>query len=248
LNNQERKNPMKKSWYASLCAGLITASACAGVSANTPNEATKEQVLNSINAQAKQKVTEVHSFSFLPVNLDDDAEQEIVAKSNGAVHLGSFYVLDKQKDAYVLLAERPWNVPRFQLDRWDITRSDASVLNSKDPAELGKVAGHRLFEVIDRTGGSGMDSYQAHLWYLDQGQFHEAWTGTLQEHTSGPDGEIMLKTGSYQIVDNGSASLLYFWETTRHLDGVTLKPKGSTQTTTQIFHFDKDRFVLPTAP
>ncbi len=63
-----------------------------------------------------------------------------------------------------------------------------------------------------------------------------------------PGGAIIQTTGSYEMVENGPVPQLYVWQTIRELDGETMKPKGSLQTSTQIFHFKKGMFVLPKAP
>lgn len=198
---------------------------------------TRQQVMEWINEQAKDPIT-TDSFQFQTVNLDDDDDMEIIAKHNGAVHIGSFYVLDRQKDGrYNLIAEESWNVPRFQLDHWDTTRyEDDSDWNSRPVQELGRVAGKRLFETINHTGGTGLDVYEAHLWYLQDGKLVEAWSGILQETSSIPGGQLFRTAGSYQLVGADSEHpMLYTWQTRQELhpeSGLPLSDK--TETTTEI--------------
>lgn len=209
---------------------------------------TKEQVLKWINAQAKQRIAPTQEFFFQAVNLDDDPELEIVAKFTGSVHIGTFYVMDLQSGSYKLIAEKDWNIPHFQLDRWDISRHDSSGWNHKDPQDIGKVAGKRLFEAINKTGGSGVDSYISHLWYVEKGVFYEAWNGVLQEISSVPGGKLIQTTGSYQIVENGGGAQIFSWQTTRELNPESMRPIATAaETSLHIYQFDGKKFTQPQA-
>lgn len=205
----------------------------------------RQEVMAWINEQAKDPVT-TDSFQFQTVNLDDDDDMEIIAKHNGAVHIGSFYILDRQEDgSYKLIAEESWNVPRFQLDRWDPARyEDNSEWNSQSVQELGRVAGKRLFETINRTGGSGVDILEAHLWYLQDGKLVKAWSGTLQGTSSIPGGQLIQIAGSYQLVGADTEHpQLYTWQTTQELDpdtGLPLSKKA--ETTTEILSWNDGAF------
>lgn len=160
------------------------------------------QVIEWINATAQEKVT-TGSFSFQYANLDDDKDPEIIAKENGSVHIGHFYVLDRRPDnQYKLIGEESWNVPQFQLNRWDVTSyEEDSLWNRSSVDEVGTVGGKRLFETINHTGGTGLDIYEAHLWYLENGSIVEAWNGNLLETVSVPGGQLFRTVGSYQLAD-----------------------------------------------
>lgn len=217
--------------------GLVHA--VAPVAAPAPAAADKIQIAAWINATAQQKVT-AESLSFQFINLDDDKEPEIVAKENGAVHIGNFYILDQLPDHhYALIAEKPWNVPQLQLKRWDVTNYEGgSKWNSADPDQVGKVAGKRLFETIDHTGGTGLDVYAAHLWYLEKGSIVEAWSGVLQETSFAPGGKTYRTIGSYQLTGQEGSPVLYHWLTQQELDPETMPPLPAAPVTkTEILPF-----------
>lgn len=137
----------------------LSASTSAQPTVDAATKINEQQVREWINAKAQEKASP-ESFSFQQVNLDEDENLEIISKQNDAVHIGSFYVLDRQTDdRYSLIAEKSWNVPRFQPERWDITRyEDDSEWNTRPAKELGLVAGKRLFETVNHTGGTGIDT------------------------------------------------------------------------------------------
>jgi hypothetical protein len=216
------------------------------LSASTPAKPiTEQQVKQWINAKAEDPIN-TESFTFQQVQLDEDDAMEIVAKHNGSVHIGSFYILDHQANgSYSLIAEKPWNVPSFQLERWDITRyEDDSDWNSRDAKELGKVADKRLFETINHSGGSGVHVSYSHLWYLENGKLVEAWSGTLEETVSIPGGQQIQTVGSYQLVQAYSKTpLLYTWQTQQELDPESGKPlSNKMETTTELFYFENGVF------
>ncbi|WP_409175734.1 hypothetical protein [Brevibacillus fortis] len=209
-------------------------------------EPTKTQVMDWINKQAKDPVV-TDNFDFQLVNLDDDPELEIVAKHNGSVHIGNFYVLDQKWDrTYALIAEEEWNPPRLQLDHWDYTRevnSPAIDKNAEDEPRL--LAGKRVFETVHHTGGSGLSVYEANLWYLDKGRLVKAWEGLLRQTVSVPGGQLFRTIGSYQIVhDDEAKPLLYHWQTKQELNPDTgeLLP-GKPETTLQMYRWENGVFV-----
>ncbi|MBH0329672.1 hypothetical protein ABH14_07600 [Brevibacillus brevis] len=222
-----------------LCLTFGLAIPCLVQAASVPlasKEPTTIQVKEWINKQAKKPiVTDYFDFQF--VNLDDDPESEIVAKHNGSVHIGSFYILDQKQDrTYTLIAEEDWNPSRLQLDHWDFTEKEV------EPAFL---AGKRLFETVHHTGGSGVCVYEAHLWYVDNGQLVNAWEGLLRETISIPVGEHFQAVGSYQIVqDDSEHPLLYHWQTKQELNPDTgeLLP-GKPETTLQMYRWENGVFV-----
>lgn len=205
---------------------------------------TLQQVREIINASAKSPVGEGEQLFMRSVNLDQDREPEIAAYTNGAVHLGMFYLLDRQSEQYQLIAEKAWNVPHFAPERWQFDRFDASEWNSEPLQAAGTVAGKRLFEVINRTGGTGLDSYEVHLCYLEDGTLREAWEGVLKQRVSLPGGGIHLQYGSYQVVEGGEQPVLLVWETTGQApDGETLDRLQQAETRMQQYVFDGSRFV-----
>lgn len=202
-------------WF--VMPGLAQAST--PIQASSPPEADKQQIISWINASAQQKAS-TDSFSYQYVNLDEDDDLEIVAKENSSVHIGTFYVLDRRSDRqYALIAEKRWNVPQLQMKRWDISSyEEGSGWNRSDPDQVGRIAGKRLFETINHTGGTGIVEYEAHLWYLDNGNLIEAWSDTLQETAYAPGGNAYRTVGSYQLVDSESPPILYYWQTHLKLD------------------------------
>ncbi|MGF9905782.1 hypothetical protein [Brevibacillus porteri] len=209
-------------------------------------EPTKTQVMDWINKQAKDPVVSDY-FDFQLVNLDDDPEPEIVAKNNGSVHIGNFYVLDQKWDrTYALIAEEEWNPPRLQLDHWDYTREvNHSEINKNDDTELRLLADKRVFETVHHTGGTGICVYESNLWYLDKGRLVNAWEGLLRQTVSVPGGQLFQTVGSYQILhDDSEKPLLYHWQTQQELNPDTgeLLP-GKPETTLQIYHWENGVFV-----
>ncbi|MFS0553693.1 hypothetical protein [Brevibacillus sp. 179-C9.3 HS] len=209
-------------------------------------EPTKAQVLEWINKQAKNSIV-TDNFDFQLVNLDDDPEREIVAKHNGSVHIGSFYILDQKPNrTYALIAEEEWNPPRLQLDRWDYTREvNHPQIGKNDQDEPRLLAGKRVFETVQHTGGSGISVYEANLWYLEKGRLVKAWEGLLRETVSVPGGQLFQTVGSYQILHgDGEKPLLYHWQTKQELNPDTgeLLP-GKPETTLQIYRWENGVFV-----
>ncbi|UFJ39813.1 hypothetical protein LOK74_17415 [Brevibacillus humidisoli] len=204
----------------------------------------QDQIKAVINASAEEPVDDSAELFMRVANLDDDPEPEIAAYTNDAVHLGMFYLLDRQGDAYNLIAEKAWNVPHFAPKRWYFSRFDAREWNSKEPMEVGKVAGKRLFEVINRTGGTGMDTYEVHLCYLENGTLHEAWSGILKERVSLPGGGTHLQFGNYQVVEDEGDPVLLVWETKGQApDGEELDQLLQAETRMQQYTFDGSQFV-----
>ncbi|MDC0762335.1 hypothetical protein POF51_16625 [Brevibacillus sp. AG] len=209
-------------------------------------EPTKTQVMDWIDKQAKNPVV-TDNFDFQLVNLDDDPEPEIVAKHNGSVHIGNFYVLDQKPDrTYALIAEEEWNPPRLQLDHWDYTREvNYSEIDKNTEVEPRLLAEKRVFETVQHTGGSGISVYEANLWYLDKGRLVKAWEGLLRETVSVPGGQLFRTVGSYQIVHDDEANpLLYHWQTKQELkpDTAELLP-GKPETALQMYRWENGVFV-----
>ncbi|MEJ8547898.1 hypothetical protein [Brevibacillus borstelensis] len=214
--------------------------------ANTAKDEIR-QVQAWINAEAKKKIPDdrLKDFSYRWIQLDDDPELELVAKINDSVRLGQFYVLDRRPNGtYALLTEQRWNVPHLDLERWDYNRFDNPNWSTVPPEATGEVGGKRLFETLDKSGGTGTSVFYAHLWYIENGKFVEAWEGTMLETASEPGGPLFQTIGQYQIVQTGPVPLLYYWKTMRELDPESRKPlsSSSVQTEVHIFPFENGSF------
>jgi hypothetical protein len=173
----------------------------------------------------KQDSYYVEGLSYDVSNLDDDADWEIVAQIDGGVHLGQFFIFDKDSNGnYKLITEQDWKV-----EQWDFD----------NPIEI---EGKKLFKLVTRTGGTGIDVFNVHLWYFEQGEFVEAWQGILKERSmmAGPE-TFSMKVGGYQLDPEGNR--LYVWETTHQLgqDGVT--PQGDLKTVTKVYLFNGTSFI-----
>lgn len=184
----------------------------------------KEQVIKWINEQSKNKLAYYDDFTYKSINLDNDLELEVVAKNINGVHLGNFYIFDCDKSGrYKLIGEENWHVLSW---------------NFSTPIIIGD---RKIYEVIDRSGGSGIDITTANLWYIENGEFIKAWNTILKHRTVLQD-DYFLKIGSYQF--NNESNLMYSWLSSYiyELDGVTLKNKKGDDS--KVFKFDGIKFVL----
>ena len=84
----------------------------------SPKPLSKEQIESIIRSQGKHKDSYyLDGLSYDLANLDDDADWEIVAKIDGTVHLGNFFILDKDPGGdYKLAAEQGWKVEHWYID------------------------------------------------------------------------------------------------------------------------------------
>ena len=156
--------------------------------------------------------------------LDDAADQEIIAKIDGAVHLGNFFIFRKDSNGnYKLITEQGWKV-----EKWDFD----------NPLEVG---GNKLFKLVTRTGGTGLDVVNVHLAYIKENKFVEAWQGTLLERSAMLPGSQYKKVGSYQF--DAEDERLYAWETACQLEQDGLTPQGNPTTTTNVYLFDGEKFI-----
>lgn len=188
---------------------------------------TKKEVASWIYAQSTtQSLTSDNEefLSFAEINLDQDEEPEIYAYTDNGVHLGDFYVFDRKADGkYKLVTEQPWHV-----DNWS-----AKPLYYTDQSE-------RVFEVVTRTGGSGMDVYESHLVYLTAGgEWKEAWTATLKERSSFQN-TTYLKLGGYGL--NEETGQLLYWQTEQKTDEESGAELMSPVTTTERFQWENGIF------
>lgn len=157
------------------------------------------------------------------LNIDRDAELEVLARIQSGVHLGDFFVFDKEPDgAYKLIFEQPWHV-----ESWYTEHSNAGLLTS-------------LVRITTRTGGTGLDVREAHLMYLnDLGVWTEAWSGTLKERSTFQD-NVHLIIGSYQLNDDNGQ--LFYWQTVMDVS-LTNEQIRKPQTTLKVFELVEGRFV-----
>lgn len=187
----------------------------------------KEQVKAWISEQGKDKAE--HYFfdglSFETANLDADDEIEVVAKIDGAVHLGQFFIFDKQPNGdYRLIEETDEKIEEWKLE---------------NPIDID---GKKLFEFVSRTGGTGVDVYEAHLWYLDHGKFVEAWKGTLEDRSSFQE-IFSLTVGGFRV--NAENKRLYAWKSSsKYQEGGEQEIMvESVKTVSTTYQFDGIRFV-----
>lgn len=188
----------------------------------------KEQLVNLIESEGKKDSYYFDGLSYEYVNLDNDPELEVVAKIIGGVHLGDFFIFDKKEDgSYYLITEQNWHI-----DNWDFSNPIAS------PIEFGN---KKIFEVINRTGGTGLDIYEVYLWYIDRGKFIQAWKGILKDRSFYGNGCI-LQIGNYLI--NDDTNQLYGWSSRYNyqIDDVTINEFLGTNT--MIYEFDGTKFTL----
>ncbi|WP_410768625.1 stalk domain-containing protein [Fontibacillus sp. BL9] len=183
---------------------------------------TLKQVASWVKQQGAGSNYYLEGLSFEEVQLDEDDELEVIAGIDGGVHLGQFFIFDRNASGnYKLLAEKNWKVEQL------------------DPGVAKDVELKKVFETVERTGGTGIDVHYAHLWYLDNGIMKEAWRGTMKERFAMvPDGHSLL-AGSYQVIDN----TLYSWETFTKLADDDETVVGKPETKMKVFRFDGTEFV-----
>ncbi len=156
---------------------------------------TKERVAAWITEQGNaEKDYYLEGLTFEEVNIDEDIEPEVLARIDGGVHLGDFFIFDKQADgSYQLIFEQPW-----QVESWSMERFRAEGMNP-------------IFNIVTRTGGTGIDVIESHLMYMDDaGVWTEAWKGTLKDRSAFQD-KYHLVIGSYQFNDDHGE--LFYWQT-----------------------------------
>ncbi|MGH4125456.1 MAG: hypothetical protein ACREV6_21285 [Clostridium sp.] len=185
----------------------------------------KEEVIKLIKTQGTKKPHYFEGLSYKVANIDKDNDFEIVAKIDGGVHLGYFFIFDKNSQGkYSLVAEKDWKVEKWDLEYWHN-------LNGENKA----------YEMTTRSGGLGIDIFYGHVWYLKDSKFVEAWMGTLKERTVFQD-ILDLKIGGYQI--NSDDSRLYAW-TTKYDTKISTNTLMTKPTTiVSIFKFDGVKYVL----
>lgn len=188
----------------------------------------EEQIRNLIESEGMKDNYYFGGLSYEIVNLDNDSELEIVAKTIGGVHLGDFFIFDKKEDgSYYLITEKKWHI-----DNWDFSNPKAS------PIEFGN---KKIFEVINRTGGTGLDIYEVYLWYIDQGEFTQVWKGILKDREYYRN-DYVLEIGNYLI--NDDTNQLYAWNSRYNYQRDDVIINEFLGTNTMIYEFDGTKFVL----
>ncbi|MGC5327898.1 hypothetical protein [Brevibacillus sp. SYSU BS000544] len=186
----------------------------------------KSTVQELIKAQGKEKDYYFDGLSFEEINLDQDLETEIVAKIDGAVHLGNFFVFDHQGGKYKLIAERAWKVEQTALR-----------YQSEDGTQ-------RFFETVERTGGTGIDMTISHVWQVEKGVFEEAFEWTTKTRSYIPfSGNVDFTVGGYQFIDEPSLHL-YAWTSNHLLTSEAHAPTAHSPSNRMvIYSFDGRKFV-----
>lgn len=195
------------------------------INAQEVPEVTRDLVISWIKAQGRDQVDSYfwEGLSIRTANLDQDDDLEVVAVIDGAVHLGTWFLFDRQPDGqYKLIAETDWKADRLVLE---------------DPIEI---ADNKLFEVVQSDGGTGVHVETAHLYYLEQEKLVEAWQGVLEEKTA-TMGVYRSIMGGYRVDE--SDFLLYAWQTVTLLEEDMVTVKGKRQTEMSIYAFDGTRFT-----
>ncbi|GAA0137234.1 hypothetical protein YSY43_40750 [Paenibacillus sp. YSY-4.3] len=178
---------------------------------------TKQRVTDWIVEQGKEDRYYVEGLSYEMVDLDGDGEAEVLAAIDGGVHLGNFFIFDRDAAGnYRLIFESPWKV--------DSMNPGASVL----------VGDKLLYETVERTGGTGLDVEITHLWYMEQGRVVEAWKGITKEMNAMIPGSYSLTVAGYRVYDD----VLYAWKTLSLLEDDAETVQGKPVTTMNTFVFD----------
>ena len=166
----------------------------------------------------------VDGLSFAEMNIDGDTEDEVLVRIDGGVHLGDFFIFDKQaQDSYTLLFEQPWHVESWRMENYQAEG-------------IGP-----FLTIITRTGGSGIDLREAHLMYMsDSGVWIEAWQGVLKDRSAFQD-NVTTTMGSYQF--NDDTGELYYWQTEKVTSLEENKQIGDATTSMTIFQLHQGKYV-----
>ncbi|MCZ8520968.1 MULTISPECIES: stalk domain-containing protein [Paenibacillus] len=197
-------------------------------SVNIQTELRKDAVVDWIRKQGEEKNGYYFDgLSFEKMNLDGDSEPEVLARIDGGVHLGNFFIFDNQSDgSYKLSFEQPWHV-----ESWNIESIENFRAEGMNP----------LYKIVTRTGGTGVDVREVHLMYMsDTGIWTEAWKGTLKERSVFQD-KYHATMGSYQFNDDDGE--LFYWQTEMDASLEDNKQVGDSKTTMQVLEFREGHFV-----
>jgi len=194
-------------------------------SVNIQTVNTKGMVEEWIREQGNEKSNYYFDGLFVEeVNIDRDSEPEVLAKIDGGVHLGNFFIFDKQSNgSYKLIYEQPWHVVSWNAEHFDI--------DGMNP----------LLNIVTRTGGTGVDIRESHLMYMDNsGVWTEAWKGTLKDVYVFQD-KYRAIMGSYQFYDDDGE--LYYWQTEWVASWEDEKMDADPKTTLKIYTIEQGEFI-----
>ena len=77
---------------------------------------TKEEVTKLIKTHGTKSPYYFEGLSYKVANIDKDNDFELVAKIDGGVHVGHFFIFDKSSQGkYTLVAQKDWKV-----EKWDL--------------------------------------------------------------------------------------------------------------------------------
>jgi len=193
---------------------------------------TKEAVESWVRGQGAEKGNYYFDGLFFEeMNLDGDPEAEVLARIDRGVHLGDFFIFDKQSDgAYRLIFEQPWRV-----ESWEAANVVVSWYND-DFEDMNP-----LIEIVTRTGGAGVDIREARLMHINEsGQWTEVWKGTLKDRSVFQD-QYRTVMGSYQFNDDDGQ--LFYWQTEWVASLEDDQPVDDPQTTMKRFTLQQGKFV-----
>lgn len=183
----------------------------------------KDQIAQWIQQQGERDEYYLEALSYTEVQLDMDNDLEIIAGIDGGAHLGQFFIFDRSSEgSYRMITEKDWKVEQLH------------------PGLMKDVELTMLFETVEHTGGTGIDVQIAHLWYLKDGEFKEAWEGRLKERNAMMTGSHSLLAASYQVIENW----LYSWETFYTLADDDVTNTEPPRTTMKRFEFNGEVFEL----
>lgn len=226
-NGLKSKNLKRYASGVAVLTVLFTGTMTPKIMANDNNISSKitdQEVVKLIENQTDEGSKCTADIEFELVNLDSNAEPEIIAKSINGENIGSFYIFKKVAGEYKLVTAKDWKV-----SSWNIT----------EPIEINDT---KVFNTTLSTGGTGVQSIISKLWYIDnEGNFKDALEILLQDRKVFED-NYLLKMGSYQF--NKDNNLLYVWSSdyTYDIDAITLKEVKNIES--KVYRFDETQFVL----
>ncbi|MEI7026370.1 hypothetical protein [Paenibacillus sp. y28] len=185
---------------------------------------TRDEVIHLLRAQGKDTDYYTDGLSFELADVNGDGAPDLVARIDGAVHLGHFFLLLHQPDGgFTLVHEQA-----FKVDTWDLTGRD--------------IGGKRMFETVTADGGTGGHEERVRLWYVENGQYIEAWNGIMTDRQAMLPQRATFAVGSCRITDDLDGPQLFHWVSRYGLseDG---ELTGDPDTKLERFAFDGTRFT-----
>ncbi len=195
----------------------------------TDNLEADELVLELIQEHAEYGggIGSTTKWGYKFMNVDEDVEEELVAFTQGAVHLGTLLIFDDVDNNYVFIEEKGWNV-----------------VDIKEVVPLVENENMKLFYAPNHTGGTGYHAEIGYMWYVKNGKIVEAWSGILKEEEYFQH-HVQFKIGAFTM--NESTSELYYWLTstqqsysTQDIEERELQPAV---TTSSVYDFNGGVFI-----